>query len=124
LLQLRIESSDIIIFVIDVKQNFNLIKQKGIENFIKDHIKEQLELNLALKELNKDKFDDWLLNKEIIISFNKKDLLNKAELACLNESLKVKVNKFSINKISCSENDNQEDLAEFLNDLKIKVSQL
>ncbi len=124
MLQLRIESSDIIIFVIDVKQNFNLIKQKGIENFIKDHIKEQLELNLALKELNKDKFDDWLLNKEIIISFNKKDLLNKAELACLNESLKVKVNKFSINKISCSENDNQEDLAEFLNDLKIKVSQL
>lgn len=93
--------------------------------FINKHIKEQLEVNLEQSKSTKE-FDEWLSNKEIIISMNKKDLLTDEELSTLsNMSKNSGENYFSINKISCVDHlTEQDDIDELLNDLKVKVSDL
>lgn len=125
LIYCRIELADIIIVVVDTKANIQSVKDEGMEKFINKHIKEQLEVNLE-KPKSTIEFDEWISNKEIIISMNKKDLLNDNELNILNNgSMNCGGKYFSVNKISCVDHlVEQDDIDELLKDLKIKVSGL
>ena len=44
----KIESADVIIVVVDTKENFQAIFDLGMESFIKTHIKDQLEIELTV----------------------------------------------------------------------------
>lgn len=96
-----------------------------MHHFLKTHIKEQI--YLTDKTVEKDnEFNSWLEKKDIIISLNKKDLLSVEELNFLDGNYKMeKEKKFQINKISCINDDtNQDDIKELLNDLSGKVGEL
>ncbi|CAF0713501.1 unnamed protein product [Brachionus calyciflorus] len=121
----NIESSDVLIIVIDVNQHLDSIMKKGFVNFLNDHLEEKF--GSYVKSLrNEDTsfgFQKWLNGKEIIISLNKKDLLNQTQLSELNEKLNLNGEQISLNRISCI-NENNNDIDELLNQLKSKVSNL
>ena len=116
---LRIESSDLLIVVIDVNKYFNQINT-GIDIFIKNHIKFILDNQL---NNHTDDYDKLLQHKKIIITLNKKDLLNKMQLKVLDDLLEFYGDKtFSISKIECG--NAQSDLSNLLNDMKKSLSKL
>ena len=110
-----------LLIVVDLNKHFNSIKENGINKFVQDHIK----LNLN-NELNKNKFESETLtkNKKIIFILNKKDLLNENQLDFIDKMLKTyqQESNIVINKIECK--DNTSDLSELLNDLTISLSKL
>lgn len=111
--------------MIDANEHFNSIDQKGFEQFLLDHLNEQLNLKMLQKESDFD-FKTWLSKKEILISLNKKDLLDSEKLKILNkklENLSEFLRKLSINKIS-SISDEKNEIDELLDQLKEKVSNL
>jgi len=107
--------------VVDLNKHFNSIKENGIDKFIQDHLK----LNLN-NELNKNIFDLETLieNKKIILILNKKDLLNKNQLELIEQMIEnyKQVSNILINKIECKESTS--DLNELLNDLTSSLSKL
>lgn len=93
-----------------------------MQSFLKDHLNDQLNLNNGELELEK-----WTAGKEIIISLNKKDLLDETKSDLLNKKLNLN-EKFlngslSVNKISCID-DRKNEIYELLDQLKGKVSNL
>lgn len=110
--------ADILIVVIDVNKYLNQINT-GIDQFLKDHIKSILD-----NQLNKSKIelDELLKNKEIVITFNKKDLLNKAQLKNLEDLMNNCDKKIVVSRIECGENQNN--ISELLDKMKISLSKL
>ena len=110
--------------VIDVNENYEKIIEMGIYDFLLMHLKE-----LNIYQNSNDNSEDWIVKKDIIISFNKKDLINNQKLKILNEKLNnfkqnLKTN-IQINKISCAKNDiSLNDLNELSDHLKIKLENL
>jgi 50S ribosomal subunit-associated GTPase HflX len=90
----------------------------GLSLFLENHLKEHLKLDKTLNQFKS--------NKEVLIAFNKKDMLDSKELGLFIEMIKSGNNSqnehFSISLISCaSEND---EINELLNELKETLSKL
>lgn len=117
-----IESSDVLIIVIDVNRYFDLIIKNGFENFLNEHMNEKFGMGNFLDKMD---FIKSLNNKEIIVSLNKKDLLNESQLMELNQTIQnFNLEKnFVLNKISCI-NEQENDIMELLNHLKDKLRNL
>ncbi len=107
-----------------MKKYFDSLLSQGISHFVYNHLQEQLEVNLENLS-TKENFDSWLKTKEIIVSFNKKDLLSDDELLRLTAKCEndPKNGRFRMNKISCIET-NISSIDDLLIDLKSKVSKL
>jgi len=115
----------LIILVVDAKKNYESIVAKGMAHFVRDHLQEQLEVNLRTST-NKEQFESWLTTKEVIVSFNKKDLLSSEDLSRLTASQETdSENKIKMNKISCIDDPVEiSSIDELLIDLRFKVTQL
>jgi len=109
---------DIVIVVIDVNKYLKDLEKDGVDTFVRDHIKSILD-----NQLNKSVGSDELFKKkEIVVAFNKKDLLSNENLNKLNDVLKSYGETISISRIECG--DIRKDISELLNNMKNSLSKL
>ncbi len=116
--------ADILLIVIDLNENYEKIIEQGIYDFLKMHLNE-----LNINKNSKKNFEEWIANKDIIISMNKKDLIENHKNKKLNEKLNEFTKNFKtsmhINRISCVNNDVfVNDLNELSDQLKNKLEKL
>lgn len=101
-------SADILILVVDVKTHFGQLVQSGLEEFLDHHLREVLKIDLTTQ-------------KEVLVAFNKSDLLDLQQLEVFNQIGLDKCEKYgSICKISCV----QDNLDELLDRLGNKLKHL
>lgn len=114
--------------VIDLKEHLEHVLKLGIYEFLRVHLNEQLRLNFCVENEN-DSFEKWALDRQIIVSLNKKDLINEESIRLLDKKLIFNDSKLSehimINKISSIDDDDKiNDINGLLQQLKQKVSNL
>ncbi len=103
--------ADLIVVVIDVKTHLERLAKLGLNSFLKQHLNESLKVDLS----------SFTPKKEVMIAFNKSDLLDPRELAVFEEIVNVDVeNSVLVSKISCV----HETIDELLNSLKTKLQNL
>ena len=104
--------------MVDIKEHFDRIVNLGVENFLKDHMKTDLNMT------NPDKI---VQSKQILICLNKMDLLSsdqsKTLQSCLNATSPNK--SFQVSRVSCVENQIRvSNIEELVTKLKEKLSEL
>ena len=111
----RIANADILLILIDLKEHLHKILNFGLEDFLLDHLKNDLKIGIP------NSLDDWLRNKNVIVSLNKKDLIDEASMRKLQTQLdSIKsLKSITVNKISSiNGNDKQNDISDLLKQLK------
>ncbi|RNA14322.1 tRNA modification GTPase mitochondrial [Brachionus plicatilis] len=121
----NIESSDVIIVVIDLNKFYNDILNKGFSNFLNEHLNEKFSVFLKYFEKKESDIEKWLSGKEIVVSLNKKDLIKQSQIDDLENRINSEKCEFkvSLNKISCLD-EQENDISELLDQLKDKLSLL
>lgn len=112
------DSADILIIVVDLKNYFETLVRVGLRAFLKSHLIDVLKMDVEY-------FTTTPPRKELVISFNKSDLLDSKQIELFNAALEQGLkelgeNLISINKISCA----SERVEPLLNDLKTKLKSL
>jgi tRNA modification GTPase len=116
----RIENADLVVLIVDVSQNLESIVKLGLGEFLERHISRHLNMN--------EKISSIFRTKQIILTFNKIDLLTSQELKVLNEkqlqfSRSQQPNsKISVSMVSCIDSENN--INDLLDRLKEKLSEL
>lgn len=107
--------------MVDIKKYLNQIIQYRLNDFIRGHLKEMLDLKLNDIQVN---LDEWIQTKEIIFSLNKKDLLTKIESDLLNKEIQESecLKNVLVNKIECVIE--KDEISEMLSSLKISLEKL
>ena len=92
----------------------------GIRSFVEFHLKHDLKVSLS--DAN---FDEWLASRQVLVSLNKKDLIESCHLKTLEKLVDKQNERFSVNQISSINNDsNRNDINNLLKQLKTKLDKL
>jgi GTPase involved in cell partitioning and DNA repair len=112
--------------VIDLKENLNTLLKMDIRSFLKTHLQNDLNMTFS-KNNERVTFDEWLTSKQVILSLNKKDLIDASQIERLSQLLAEKQPQcdIKINQIS-SINDDQErnDIKDLLGHLKLTLEKM
>ena len=107
--------------VVDLQEHLNSILQLGLYSFLKNHLENDLHLEFTAAKNDTTSFDEWLASKQVLVSLNKKDLIEPKWLGLLESNLDKTVllkNQINVNR-TASLND-----AEGLNDITDLLGQL
>ena len=104
----RIENADVLLILIDLKEHISDILAMGLYEFLHKHLKNDLNISFT-------SFDQWLRGKNVIVSLNKKDLVDANSLDLLEKKLD---SPLLVNKISSINSDDK------INDIKDLLKQL
>lgn len=114
-----------LLLVVDLKNFYHHILNKGISNFLEEHLKQKF--SVFSKFFKKTELDvvKWLSGKEIIVALNKKDLIEHDQMIELENRINLEKSelKVSLNRISCLD-EQESDISELLDQLREKLSQL
>ena len=116
--------------VIDLNLHYDEILKCGIEEFLRNHINNQLNLLKILEKNSCETFENLTKQKKIIISLNKKDMLDTVQMRNIDEHIKsIKIKNSTINTISCADekftdDGNNDSLNELLIQLQSVISDL
>ena len=94
-----------------------------VRSFLKTHL--QNDLNMTFSKNNDEvTFDEWLASRQVILSLNKKDLIDASQIETLNSRSATQCD-IEINQIS-SINDDQErnDINDLLRQLKVTLEKM
>lgn len=108
----RIDTADILILVIDLRVYFEPLIQQGLLSFLNSHLNQSLKVEFSSSSL-----------KNIIIAFNKSDLLDSKQLEIFDKIVRNNKNEqtnIGVAKISCT----SENIDELLNDLQMRLQNL
>lgn len=114
----RIDTSDLLIIVIDTKEHFSGIVSQGVEVFLKYHMTNDLDMSNP---------EQIVQSKQILVCLNKMDLLSSDQVDALQTCLDAtKPSKnIQVSRISCVENQIRvANIEELLAKLKEKLGQL
>ena len=107
------DSADILVIVVDMRKHFEALLKLGLKGFLNEHLTETLKID-----------ERKLLNKQVIVSFNKRDLLDAKQLELFDAAIQREetVNSnLTVNLISCVDD---EKIGNLLNDLKTTLKNL
>lgn len=104
--------------MIDTKEHFERIVSQGIETFLNDHLKTDLDMGNP---------SQIIMSKQIMVCLNKMDLLSTEQINALQTSLNAPSSSknIQVSRISCVENNfGFSNIDELVNKLKTKLSDL
>jgi GTPase involved in cell partitioning and DNA repair len=107
------DSADILVIVVDMRKHFEALLKLGLKAFLSEHLTETLKID-----------GRKLTNKQVIVSFNKRDLLDAKQLELFDAAIQREetVNSnLTVNLISCVDD---EKIGNLLNDLKTTLKNL
>ena len=93
-----------------------------VRSFLKTHL--QNDLNMTFRKNNDEvTFDEWLASRQVILSLNKKDLIDASQIETLNSRLSQC--DLEINQISSINNDQERnDINDLLRQLKVTLEKM
>ena len=106
------DSADILVIVVDMRKHFEALLKLGVKAFLNEHLTETLKID-----------ERKLTNKQVIVSFNKRDLLDSKQLELFDATIQKDIlnSNLTVNLISCVDD---EKIGNLLNDLKTKLKNL
>ena len=109
------------VILVDLSAHYASLQTQGLQKFIEKHLATELSVNSS-------DIHSILCDKELVISLNKRDLLDSSQLETLGELLNRtetigSVEKATVNVISCK-NATVNDLNPLLDQLKLKIESL
>lgn len=107
------DSADILVIVVDMRKHFEALLKLGLKTFLNEHLTETLQID-----------ERKLTNKQVIVSFNKRDLLDAKQLELFDAAIQreeIVNSNLTVNLISCVDD---EKIGNLLNDLKTTLKNL
>ncbi len=93
-----------------------------VRSFLKTHLQNDLNMTFS-KNSDEVTFDEWLASRQVILSLNKKDLIDASQIETLNSRLSQC--DIDINQISSINNDQERnDINDLLRQLKVTLEKM